>query len=142
MFCFVLLEIKVEIVCWGSHSPCSCSFPPLRRTAASVSWVNYFFPSYTINQSINQSWGVYAGGRVASPTLRRHSWRSRLASPHAGSLPIPSNSQQEASTCRSHEFCGRPLGLLQVGLSLTETTRQAGSASGYRATCPYSRSRR
>ena len=31
MFCFVLLEIKVEIVCWGSRSPCSCSFPPLRR---------------------------------------------------------------------------------------------------------------
>ena len=43
MFCFVLFEIKVEIVCWGSRSPCSCSFPPLRRTAASVSWVNYFF---------------------------------------------------------------------------------------------------
>ena len=42
--------------------------------------------------------------------------------------------------CRSQEFCGRPLGLLQVGLSLTETTRLAGSASGFRATCPYSRS--
>ena len=37
-------------------------------------------------QSINQSWGAYAGGRVASPTLRRHSWRSRLASPNAGSF--------------------------------------------------------
>ena len=91
-------------------------------------------------KSINHSWGAYAGGRVASPTLRRHSWRSRLESPHAGSLPIPSNSQQEASTCRSQEFCGRPLGLLQVGLSLAEATRQAGSASGYRALCPYSRS--
>ena len=90
--------------------------------------------------SINQSWGAYAGGRVASPTLRRHSWRSRLASLHTGPLPIPSSSQQEASTCRSQEFCGCPLGLLQVGLSLTETTRQAGAASGYRATCPYSRS--
>ena len=50
-------------------------------------------------------------------TLRRHSWRSHLASLHAGSLPIPSNSQQEASTCRSQKFCGRPPGLLQVGLS-------------------------
>ena len=90
--------------------------------------------------SMNQSWGPYAGGRVSSPTLRRHSWRSRLASPHAVSLSIPSNSQQEASTCRSQEFCGRPLGLLQVGLSLVEATRQAGSASGYRALCPYSRS--
>ena len=49
-------------------------------------------------------------------TLRRHSWRSHLASLHAGSLPIPSNS-------RSQEFCGRPLGLLQVGLSLMETTQ-------------------
>ena len=34
----------------------------------------------TTTTSINQSWGAYAGGRVASPTLRRHSWRSRLAS--------------------------------------------------------------
>ena len=65
--------------------------------------------------SINQSWGAYARGRIASPTLRRHSWRSRLARLHAGSLPIPSNSRQEASTCHSQEFCGRPLGLLQVG---------------------------
>ena len=136
MFCFVLLEIKVEIVCWGSHSPCSCSFPPLRRTAASVSWVNYFFPSYTINQS----WGVYAGGALPRLPYGATPGGHALRVPHAGSLPIPSNSQQEASTCRSHEFCGRPLGLLQVGLSLTETTRQAGSASGYRATCPYSRS--
>ena len=62
-------------------------------------------------------------GRVASPTLQRHPWRSRLASLHACSLSILSDSQQEASTCRSQEFCGRPLGLLQVVLSLTETTR-------------------
>ena len=87
-----------------------------------------------------QPWGAYAVGRVASSTLQCHSWWSRLASLHAGSLPIPSNSQQEASTSRSQELCGRPLGLFQVGLSLTETTQQAGSASRYCATCPYSRS--
>ena len=64
------------------------------------------FSSTWEQKSINhQSWGAYARGRVASPTLRRHSWRSGLASLHAGSLPIPINSQQEALTCRSQEFC-------------------------------------
>ena len=77
-------------------------------------------PTFALH--INQSWWAYAGGRVASPTLRRHPWRSRLASLHADSLPILSDSQQEAPTSRGQEFCGRPLGLLQVGLSLTETT--------------------
>ncbi|MPC76954.1 hypothetical protein E2C01_071391 [Portunus trituberculatus] len=64
-------------------------------------------------------WGIRRG-RVASPTLWRHSRQS----------PVPSNSQQEALTCRSHEFCGRPIGHLHAGLSLLETTRHAGSASG------------
>ena len=72
----------------------------------------------TFGSSINHG-GPYARGHVASPTLRHHSW-SHLASLHAGSLPILSGFQQEASTCRSQEFCGHPLGLLQVGLSLTK----------------------
>ncbi|MPC55553.1 hypothetical protein E2C01_049494 [Portunus trituberculatus] len=50
--------------------------------------------------------GVIRRGRVTLPALWRHSRRSRLASLNAGSLPMPSNSQQEASTCRSHDFCG------------------------------------
>ncbi|MPC32141.1 hypothetical protein E2C01_025446 [Portunus trituberculatus] len=37
-------------------------------------------------------------------------------------FPMPRNFKKEASTYRSHKFCGRPLGLLHVGLSLLETT--------------------
>ena len=59
-------------------------------------------------------WWGYAGGRVASPTLWRHPWRSRLANLHAGSFPLLSDSQQESSTSYSQEFCRRPLGLLQA----------------------------
>ena len=44
------------------------------------------------------------------------------ASPHASPLLIPSNSQQEASTCHSHELCCRPHSLLHSWLSLSETT--------------------
>ena len=74
-------------------------------------------------RKINQSWGAYTGGRVASPTPRRHPWRLRLASLHAGFFCILSDSQQKASTCRSQELCGRPRGLLQAELSFSEATR-------------------
>ena len=47
---------------------------------------------------INKSLGAYAEGCVASSILRRHPWRSHLTSLHAGSLPILSDSRQEAST--------------------------------------------
>ncbi|MPD02107.1 hypothetical protein E2C01_097665 [Portunus trituberculatus] len=60
-------------------------------------------------------------GLFASPTLWRRSRQSHFASLLAGSLPMPSNSQREAATRRSHEFCGRPL----AGLSLSEKTRYA-----------------
>ena len=46
--------------------------------------------------SINQSWGAYAGGRVTSPTLRHHPWRSRLASLHADS---PSEASKGVTQC-------------------------------------------
>ena len=48
-----------------------------------------------ISITINQSWGHT---HVVLPTPRRHPWRLRLASLHAGSIPIPSDSQKEAST--------------------------------------------
>ena len=53
------------------------------------------------NQSINPSFGSYAEGRLASPTLRCQPWRSPQTSLYASPLPIPSNSQQEALTCLS-----------------------------------------
>ena len=72
--------------------------------------------------AINHSWGAYARGRITSPTLWCHSWQSLLPSLYAGYLPVPSNTQQEASTCHSHDFCECPLSLLHAGLSLLETT--------------------
>ena len=71
----------------------------------------------------HQSKGAYAGGRVATPTLRRQAGGSLRPSLHAGPLPIPSISSHDLPTCSSHELRGRPLGLLHSGLSLTETTR-------------------
>ena len=62
--------------------------------------------------------GAYAGGRVASPTLLRHSRGLVRASLHAGPLLIPSSSRQEASTCPIHELRGRPLSRRHTGLSL------------------------
>ena len=55
---------------------------------------------FLINQSINKSCGAYAGS--ASPPLWRHSRRSRPACFYAASLPILSNSRQQASTCHNH----------------------------------------
>ena len=80
--------------------------------------------------AFSQSKEAYAGGRTATPTLRRQAGGSLRASLHAGPLPIPSISSHDLPTCSSHELRGRPLGLLHSGLSLTETTRWAGSASG------------
>ena len=79
----------------------------------------------------HQSLGACAKGRVASPT-------PAPAITPCKPFPMPSNSQQEASTCPTHEFCGRPLGLLHPVLSLSKTTQEAGSSSGQRATCSYS----
>ena len=110
------------IVIWKVVSSCvelNCVFETLNSTKFAlpqsyqmlgVLWlpcVSCILPEAFGRLSINQSWGAYAGGRVASPTPRRHSRRSRIASLHAGSLPIRSDSQQEASTCCSHEFCAR-----------------------------------
>ncbi len=55
-------------------------------------------------------------------------------------LPIQSNSRHDRSNIPIHELRGHSLGLLYSGLSLTERTLCAGSTSGRRATCPYSRS--
>ena len=49
----------------------------------------------------------YAKGHVALPTLQCQLRRSPRATLHASSLPIPSNFQQEASTCPSHKLCGQ-----------------------------------
>ncbi len=97
--------------------------------------MKYLFFSTSIN---HQSSGAYAGWCVASPTLLRYPLGSLRASLHEGPLSIPSTSQQDSSTFPSHELCGRPIGLLHPGLSLSKTARQAGSTSGKRATCPYS----
>ena len=73
---------------------------------------------------INQSWEhTLEGGCITLLTLWRYSWWSRLLNLHTGYLPVTSNSQQEASTCHSHQLCGDPLGLLHAGLSLSETIR-------------------
>ena len=72
--------------------------------------------------ALNESWEAYAGERVTSPILRRHSWRSCVKSLHVGSLPIPSGYQQEASTSHTHELCRRLLDLRHTGLFLSETT--------------------
>ena len=57
--------------------------PSLLRT-----WARIHKNCLRTTRPINQSWGAYAGEHVASLTLRRHSWRSHLASLHAGSLHI------------------------------------------------------
>ena len=59
---------------------------------------------FSLSQSINHG-GVYTGG--ALPCLPYGTTPGlRLACLHAGSLPILSDSQQEASTWHSQEFCG------------------------------------
>ena len=85
------------------------STPEFRLTSVTDD-LNLLKTPENFNQSIIG--GIRRGSRcLAYPTAPLPA--SRLASLHAGSLPIPSNSQQEASTCRSQEFCGHPLGLLQ-----------------------------
>ena len=52
-------------------------------------------------ENINQSLWAHVEERVASPTLRLH---LTLCKSPCSPLPVPSNSQQEASTCSSHEL--------------------------------------
>ena len=81
------------------------------------------------NQSINH-WGHTSRGASPRQPSDASSGNHPVQVPMQASFPIPINSQQEASTCPSHELCGRPLGLLHSRLSLSEITREAGSASG------------
>ena len=77
-------------------------------------------------ENLIQSLGAYIKRYIASPTLRDQLQRSSRASPNASSLPIPINSQQDASTCPATNFVGR----LHSRFSLSEITGETESASG------------
>ena len=111
-----MIDIPKSLMYWKYSGRSSLWQPMINLFQHLIAGVSQ--PRVTLHHlvtSVNESiiGGILWGARCLAYNTA-WPWRSRLASLHAGSLPIPSDSQQEASTCRSQEFCGRPLGLLQV----------------------------
>ena len=75
--------------------------------------------------------------RVAVSTFHLYSRGLRLAIPQEDDWPI-TISLRYSTTCCNHEARGQTIGLLQSQGSNAERIWWAGSASGKRATCPYS----
>ena len=59
--------------------------------------------------------GGHRGERIVSPTLWCYSQQSHPMSLHAGSLPVPSNFQQEGLTFAAMRFVGIPLASSMLG---------------------------